>query len=146
MKKIVPIALISFVLVSFSGCSTVSIDNPTTGGKVIGMWTTRTLQDIRFYRSSVEDVSKAAEQALRDAGCFVTHYTSNSSGNEITARGIYDVKITVDVVRRRESAKKGSENKAAEFTDVSVVYGAWGDLPLSQNIVSQMLKYLPNEN
>lgn len=145
MKKILAISLLA-AAAAFSGCTTVTVDIPGSEHAGDAVWTRRTLENVRYYKSDVEAVKAAAIDAGRSLGLYYAGDTPSKYGTELYFCGPKFVKITIDITRR---APKPSKNPAVptppEYTEVSIVYGTWGDLDASQALVSGISKNLPSE-
>ena len=145
MKKTL-IALAAFVAtLAISGCTSQPVDQPGSR-RPEGTWNsiTGTLSDVRYYNSNVDAVYKAAEKSFRDLGIFVTGYTQYKSGYTLYGRAIGDYKVTVDITSRQVSTR-GTGRSPVPYTEVSVSYGAFGDLAWSLQIVSKISSNLPSE-
>lgn len=145
MKKTL-IAVSAFVAaLVLSGCTSQPVDQPGSR-RPEGTWNsiTGTLSDVRYYNSNVDAVYKAAEKSFRELGIFVTGYTQYKSGYTLYGRAVGDYKVTVDVTSRQVSTR-GTDRAPIPYTDVSVSYGAFGDLAMSLQIVSKISSNLPSE-
>lgn len=145
MKKNLAISLLA-AAAAFSGCTTVDVDIP--GSKFAGeaTWTQRTLENVRYYNSDVEAVKAAAIETGRSLGLYYAGDTPSKYGTELYFCGPKFVKITVDITRRAPKKSKNSTLPLPpEYTEVSIVYGTWGDLEASRAIVSGISKRLPSE-
>ncbi|MBQ8445480.1 MAG: DUF3568 family protein [Opitutales bacterium] len=145
MKKTL-IAVSAFVAaLILSGCTSQPVDQPGSR-RPEGTWNsiTGTLSDVRYYNSNVDAVYKAAEKSFRELGIFVTGYTQYKSGYTLYGRAVGDYKVTVDVTSRQVSTR-GTDRAPIPYTDVSVSYGAFGDLAMSLQVVSKISSNLPSE-
>ena len=145
MKKVF-LAVSAFIAaVVLSGCTSQPVDQPGSR-RPEGTWNsiTGTLTDVRYYNSNADAVYKAAEKSLRDLGIFVTGYTQFKSGYTLYGRAVGDYKVTVDIVSRQVSTR-GTDRSPIPYTEVSVSYGAWGDLAASLQIISKISSNLPSE-
>ncbi|MBQ8723305.1 MAG: DUF3568 family protein [Opitutales bacterium] len=145
MKKTL-IAVSAFVAaLVLSGCTSQPVDQPGSR-RPEGTWNsiTGTLGDVRYYNSNVDAVYKAAEKSFRELGIFVTGYTQYKSGYTLYGRAVGDYKVTVDVTSRQVSTR-GTDRAPIPYTEVSVSYGAFGDLAMSLQIVSKISSNLPSE-
>ncbi|MGN0860389.1 MAG: DUF3568 family protein [Candidatus Spyradosoma sp.] len=143
-NKIFAVSALAAV-VSLVGCTSQPVDQPGSR-RPEGTWNsiTGTLSNVRYYNSDVDRVYKAAEQAFRDMNIFVTGYTQYKNGYTLYGRALGDYKVTVDVTSRQVSTK-GTERQPIPYTEVSVSYGAFGDLAPSLQIISRISSHLPSE-
>lgn len=145
MKKVLLISLLA-AAVAFSGCSTVDVDIPGSKFANEAIWTGRTLKNVRYYNSGVEEVREAAIKTIRNMGLYFAGDTPDKSGVELFVCGPKFKKITIDITRRTPRTNKKGEAAGPEYTEVEIVYGTWGDLRESQAIVSGISKELPAES
>ncbi len=140
MKNFIYVPLILAALAPFSGCSSVDVNIPEAKFSNEAVWTRRTLENVRYYGTSVSTVADAAVAAARQQGLFHTGFNQSSRGDkELFFRGDLDVKVTIDVIRRNPSKKDAS---APSYVEVQIVYGTWGDLKKSKELVSGITKNL----
>ncbi len=143
-KKIFAVSALAAV-VSLVGCTSQPVDQPGSR-RPEGTWNTitGTLSDVRYYNSDADRVYKAAEKAFRDLNIFATGYTQFKNGYTLYGRALGDYKVTVDIVSRQVSTK-GTNRQPIPYTEVSVSYGAFGDLAPSLQIISKISSGLPSE-
>ncbi|MBP3303072.1 MAG: DUF3568 family protein [Opitutales bacterium] len=143
-KTLIAVSAFAAALV-LSGCTSQPVDQPGSR-RPEGTWNsiTGTLGDVRYYNSNVDAVYKAAEKSFRELGIFVTGYTQYKSGYTLYGRAVGDYKVTVDVTSRQVSTR-GTDRAPIPYTEVSVSYGAFGDLAMSLQIVSKISSNLPSE-
>lgn len=128
------------------GCTTQPVDQPGSR-RPEGTWNnlTGTLNNVRYYNSDVDAVYKSAEKSLRDLGIFVTGYDKRKNGYTLYGRAVEDYKVVVDITKRAESAKNNPNLEPRTYTEVSVSYGAFGNLGWSLQIISKISSNLPSE-
>lgn len=145
MKKALTAISVFAAAAVLSGCMSQPVDQPGSR-RPEGTWNTitGTLSNVRYYNSDAKRVYKAAEQAIKDLGFFNTGYTENKNGFTIYGRALGDYKVTIDITSRTVSTK-GTDREPIPYTEVSVSYGAFGNLAASLQIISKISSHLPNE-
>lgn len=145
MKKLIAL-LSSLTLIALAGCTTVDVDLPGSKFSNQAVWTTRTLENVRFYYSDLEAVSLAAIKAGESMGLYYAGDTPSNNSRELFFCGPRFVKITVDVTRKQPARPRDSNLPAGQpYTEVAIVWGTWGDLEQSRKMVSEISKRLPSE-
>ncbi len=140
MKRLIYVPMAIVALAPFFGCSSVDVDIPEAKYSNEAVWTGRTLQNVRYYNTTVEAVAKAAVAAARAQGLFYTgDDPDNRGGTVLYFRGDLDVKVTIDVSLTAPSKK---DPNAQQYVEVAIVYGNWGDLGKSQKLVSGITQNL----
>ncbi|MFM8904818.1 MAG: DUF3568 family protein [Opitutia bacterium] len=138
MKHALATALL-VTAVAFTGCNTnIGVDNPDSreafANPVTGTVSTR-------YNAPVENVFNATKRALdqtpgmmRTGESDVTTYISSGDkvGVKVFARSVGDLLVTVEIVRTEDKEKNES------YTGVAVKYGAFGNVPESQKLISRI--------
>lgn len=142
MKKILAISTLAAAAV-FSGCTNVTVDIPDEKYAGEATWTRRTLENVRYYNHSVQDVKYAAIKAARDLELYYAGTTPFKYGEVLYFCGPKFVKITIDITRRTPKPSKNSNVETLpEYTEVAIVYGTMGDLEASQKFVAAITKNL----
>lgn len=142
MKKILAISLLA-ASAAFSACTSVTVNIPDEKYAGEATWTRRTLENVRYYSHDVEAVKAAAIKAGRELGLYYAGDTPFQYGTELYFCGPKFVKITVDITRRAPKPSKNSNvTNLPEYTEVAIVYGTWGDLEASQELVSKITENL----
>lgn len=147
MKKLTSLFATAAVA-ALAGCTTVDVDIPGSKFSNEAVWSHRTLSNVRYYYSDVEQVSAAAIAAGEAMGLYYAGDNFGPDYRELFFCGPKFVKITVDVTRRTPKDPRGRHPElqpGQPYTEVAVVWGTWGDLEESRNFVSQISKRLPSE-
>lgn len=144
MKKAL-IAVSVLIATVLAGCTSQPVDQPGSR-RPEGTWNsiTGTLSDVRYYKSDVQKVYKAAERALKDLEVFNTGYDETKNGYKIYGRALGDYKVTVNISARTVSTK-GTDREPIPYTEVSVSYGTFGNLAASLQVISKISSHLPSE-
>lgn len=124
--------------VAFTGCNTnVGVDNPDSreaaASQISGVVTTR-------YNAPVENVFNAVKRSLDQTPGMMRTGESDITGAgdddkvgvKVFARSVGDLLVTVEI------AKTEDKEKNETYTSVSIKYGAFGNLPESQKLISRI--------
>ncbi len=143
MKHALATALLASA-VAFTGCSTnVGVDNPdsreASASSVSGIVSTR-------YNAPVESVFNAVNRALDETpGMMRTGESDITSGLissddkigvKVFARSVGDLLVTVEIFKAEDQEKKET------YTAVAIKFGAFGNLPESQKLISRISSHL----
>lgn len=138
MKKLIYLPAVALIA-SLFGCA-VDVDIPEIKFSNEATWTGRTLQNVRYYDTTVDTIAQAAVEAAKAQGLFFVGENPNSrGGTELIFRGDLDIKVTIDIDVRKPSQRDSS---APSYVEVQIVYGTWGDLEKSQKLVSGITQNL----
>ena len=138
MKHALATALLASA-VAFTGCNTnVGVDNPdsreATASQISGVVTTR-------YNAPVENVFNAVNRSLDQTPGMMRTGESDITGSggaqdkigvKVFARSVGDLLVTVEIVKTEDKEKNET------YTAVSIKYGAFGNLPESQKLISRI--------
>jgi D-serine dehydratase len=136
MKNAASLVLLATAL-AFTGCNTqIGVDNPDTHeasfSNILGTLTTR-------YNADTESVFNAVKRTFDGmSGTLRTGETDERGANnellsvKVFARTVGDLEISVDVAKTEDPITKQF------FTQVTVKYGNFGNLPQSQQIISKI--------
>ncbi|MGA0134579.1 MAG: DUF3568 family protein [Opitutales bacterium] len=138
MKPVLVTALLALAF-AFSGCNTsVGVDNPdsreASANQVTGIVSTR-------YNASVDSVFNAVNRSLDQTPGMMRTGESDIAGVEgaqeragvkVFARSVGDLLVTVEIVKTEDKEKKET------YTAVAIRFGAFGNLPESQKLISRI--------
>jgi hypothetical protein len=138
MKHALATALLASA-VAFTGCNTnVGVDNPdsreATASQISGVVTTR-------YNAPVDNVFNAVNRSLDQTPGMMRTGESDITGSggaqdkvgvKVFARSVGDLLVTVEIVKTEDKEKNET------YTAVSIKYGAFGNLPESQKLISRI--------
>ncbi len=136
MKKALALALLAAAFV-LSGCNTmVGVDNTDTHE---GQFSNVTGTLVTRYNADPEAVFNAVKRTIDSMkGTLRTGETDERGANKellsvvVYARTVGDLEIKIDVLKAQDEITK------TNFTQVTVKYGFFGNLPESQQIVSKI--------
>ncbi|MGN0884320.1 MAG: hypothetical protein ACI4P6_03870 [Candidatus Spyradosoma sp.] len=141
MKKFLTVSLLAAVA-ALSGCVSTTVDVPEEKFRSEAKWTGRTLENVRYYGVSAEEIREAAIKAIRSLDLYYAGDTPGRSGYELYACGPRFTKITIDVTLRAPKAGKNDLETPPQYVEVAVVYGTMGDKEKSRELVSLITKNL----